>query len=339
MQYGAVVRWALPTLLRTLGSALTLTAALLLASLPAFAAGDPFADEVVAFTPGAHAGFGTEPMVLGPPMGGGALQGSMDTLSLGDGGSIVVRFDPPAICDRPGPDFIVFENAFHAGSESGPVFAEVGIVAVSEDGTHFVGFPYDAETFAGLAGKTPVYSNPTNGIDPTDPAVAGGDAFDLATVGLASIKYVRITDPGDTIADPGNRVVPGISGGFDLDAIAAIHTCEDAEATATPSPSPAPTTPLPVTPTETVQPTATPTWPLSTPTPSATVSATNTSIATFTPRSGDVDGDGKVDGHDLSAVIDAIFDAPLSIVADANHDGVIAAADCVKVMSAIGGAN
>ena len=51
-------------------------------------------------------------IVLGPPVGGGALAGSLDVVSLGFSGEIVLCFEPNAIVDGPGADFIVFENAF-----------------------------------------------------------------------------------------------------------------------------------------------------------------------------------------------------------------------------------
>ncbi|MBI3783984.1 MAG: hypothetical protein HY270_11345 [Deltaproteobacteria bacterium] len=267
-------------------------------SCAAFAS-DPFADAVVSFTPGAHAGFGADKLpgiVLGPPHGGGAIQGSLDTLSLGDGGSIVLRFDPPVICDGPGDDFIVFENAFHAGTPDGPVFAEVGIVAVSQDGEHFVEFPYDPLTFAGLAGKSPVFSSPENGIDPTDPTVAGGDAFDLSQVGLRWVAFVRITDPGSSIADSGSRVPPGDSGGFDLDAMAAVHTCD----VGNPTPTAEPTFPL--------SPTAAPP-----PTPSATPTATpavdldTLAAAIFgDARGDDANGDARISAADMTAAVSPV---------------------------------
>jgi len=190
--------------------------------------------------PGTHAGFGADKLpgiVLGPPVGGGDLQGSLDVLSLGDGGSITLAFRDNIICDGPGVDFTVFENPFHIGSVDGPIFIEVGIVAVSQDGVNFVTFPYNPVTFAGLAGLTPVYSNPDNGIDPTDPTVSGGDHFDLADVGLTWAAYVRITDPGDAIPDSGSHVPPGNSGGFDLDAIAAVHSCPPLGPTPTATPA------------------------------------------------------------------------------------------------------
>lgn len=224
--------------------------ALLLLLASAAVAQDPFADAVVSFTPGAGSGFGAEllpDVVLGPPRGGGAVQQSLDVVSLGNDGVITVRFDLPVICDGRGADFTVFENAFHVNTPSGPVFEEFGIVAVSQDGVDFVELPYDAISHGGLAGRVPVLSDPDNGIDPLQPAESGGDSFDLATVGLAWVAYVRITDPGAAIPDPGNRIPPGDKGGFDLDAVAALHACDPAgAATPTPTLTPLPTaTPLP----------------------------------------------------------------------------------------------
>jgi hypothetical protein len=56
------------------------------------------------------------------------------------------------------------------------------------------------------------------------PAGAGGDAFDLADVGLAAARFVRIT------ASP--TLAPGLQGlsGFDLDALAAVHSFDVADA-------------------------------------------------------------------------------------------------------------
>ena len=49
---------------------------------------------------------------------------------------------------------------------------------------------------------------------PFDVATAGGDAFDLADVGLAEARYVRITDRGD---------LGGLAGVFDLDAVGIVN--------------------------------------------------------------------------------------------------------------------
>ena len=323
---------------------------------PSARAQDPFADFVVSFTPGTGAGFGTEQLVLGPPQGGGELQGSLDVLSLGNGGVIVLGFDPPVICDGPGADLTVFENPFHSGTPDGPIFAEYGIVAVSQDGVNFVTFPYDPVTHVGLAGQNPVLSNPDNGISPLDPSVSGGDQFDLADVRLTWAKYVRITDPGATIDDPGNHVPPGTQAGFDLDALAALHACDpSALASATPTPTPTPSDAASPMPTVTAMPEqGTPTAP---PTSSTVAPATPTASATSSPEvtatatavavlPGDVDGNRVVNAADLRQLIDELFDGDgdraddvgggavhSTAGADVNGDGRITAADLSALLS------
>ena len=191
------------------------------------AAADPCLDDVVTYTKGQNGGFGEELMpnvVLGAPYGLGLSAGSLDVFSLGNDGSITVAFVDNAIVDGPGPDFTVFENPFNSPGLG--IFTEVGIVEASEDGQTFKAFPH-GQDLSGLAGRTPVYSNAdTNELDPRDPAVSGGDQFDLATIGLARARYVRITDAGASIDDVGNHFPtpgPGKSG-FDLEAIVAIHS-------------------------------------------------------------------------------------------------------------------
>jgi hypothetical protein len=196
---------------------------------PREAMATPCADSVASYAAGTNGGFQSDLLpgiATGPPFGGGQFQGALDVVSLGDNGSITLSFDDNRIVDGPGVDFRVFENPF-VNTANGPVFVEAGIVSASSDGVNFVPFPYDASTFAGLAGVTPVYSTPTNGIDPRTPQ-AGGDGFDLATIGLASARFVRIQDPGATVADPGNVFpVPGPGkSGFDLDAIVAVNSQE-----------------------------------------------------------------------------------------------------------------
>ena len=183
---------------------------------------DPFADEVVDYQPGAFAGFGQErfpEIVLGPPVGEGAQAGSLDVLSLGDKGSIVLAFRDVVAIDGPGVDLLVFENPFVG-------WYEYGVVAASEDGEQWHEFACtvdeDSGQAQGCAGSNPVLSRPENGIDPTDPESAGGDGFDLADVGLSSARYVRITDTG-------TNGYAGVSGGFDLDAVAVVHAGETAQ--------------------------------------------------------------------------------------------------------------
>ncbi|RMG98160.1 MAG: cell surface protein [Deltaproteobacteria bacterium] len=194
---------------------------------------DPFADCVARFEPAAGVSFGHDALpdvVLGPPVGGGAAGGGMDVASLGCGGRIVLAFDGEGIVDGPGPDFIVFENPFVIG-EGPETFTEPGEVAVSADGRTFHTFPCTPSgdgTFPpeGCAGVTPVFAGPdAPQIDPTDPTAAGGDAFDLADVGLSSARYVRIVDR--TAEHYGDETwCGGAAGGFDLDAIASVHATE-----------------------------------------------------------------------------------------------------------------
>jgi hypothetical protein len=154
-------------------------------------------------------------IVLGPPRGAGDMRGGTDVVSLGRGGRICLEMGQ-RIVDGPGDDFIVFENPFIiAGTPN--TFYELGEVSVSEDGQRFVTFVCErAAPFRGCAGVTPVYANPMNGLDPRDPRYAGGDAFDLATVGLRSALIVCVRDLETHPLSPP-------SSGFDLDAIAAVH--------------------------------------------------------------------------------------------------------------------
>ncbi|MEM1024800.1 MAG: cell surface protein [Myxococcota bacterium] len=168
----------------------------------------PYADRLVDFVPGAFAGFGRDELpdvVLGPP------GGTFDVLSLGVGGSVTVGFDFE-IVDEPGPDFVVFENAFLI--DGGPLsFSEPGRVEVSLDGESFASFSCTPEApFIGCAGVTPT-GDAT--LDALDPMSAGGDAFDLAVLGLEAIRYVRLVDNSTT--------GEGITAGFDLDAVGAFH--------------------------------------------------------------------------------------------------------------------
>ena len=172
--------------------------------------GDPFADVVVSYTPGEGAGFGKDEfpeIVLGPPLGGGASAGSLDVLSLGTGGEIILEFTDRMLMDGPGVDLLIFENPF-------PGWFEPALVAVSEDGEtwHEWSCDTEAEGLPGCAGFEPVLSHPDNCIDATDPTVSGGDAFDLADLGIETARYVRIRD------------LVGVGGdSFDLDAVAVVN--------------------------------------------------------------------------------------------------------------------
>jgi len=187
-------------------------------------------------------------IVLGPPGDSLPTQGSTTVASLGNGGLAVVEWTDIVIEDRPGPDFVIFENAFWVGfvpgspGEDFQVFVEPGVVSVSADGRSWYEFPYDAQALAdavgrnadralwtrlrGLAGVTPTFAG--DWTVPDDPGTwdpagtggvsgAGGDAFDLADVGLSEARFVRIVDGGTL------NGAPGPAEGFDLDAVVVLH--------------------------------------------------------------------------------------------------------------------
>jgi hypothetical protein len=223
--------------------------ALLLVAVARLAAADPYLDAVVSSAVGQGGGGRAADLpgvVLGPPRGGGAFTGSLDTFSLGLGGQIVVAFSDNVVVDRPGPDLTVFENAFlPTGTTTLEPFAEPGTVAVSADGVTWATFPcaFDQPPFfPGCAGTYPVFANaddpaspspltpsgaplaslvgvPIDAFDP--PAGSGGDTFDLAEVGLAAIRFVRIDAGLDRFGFAGLA-------GFDLDAIAGLSSVETA---------------------------------------------------------------------------------------------------------------
>jgi len=220
---------------RSLPAAVTVAAALAAASLgctEASGGADPAmacqadaeptrtASCVEAFTPGDGAGWGMDEfpdIVYGEPRGGGLAAGSLDVLSLGKSGEIVLGFGGNAIVDGDGVDLLVFENAFYVGGDPDKIFKELGEVSVSEDGSTWVPFPChsDAAPYDGCAGWHPVLANPDEGISAFDPAVAGGDPFDLADVGLSRARFVRIKDISNFGATD--------NAGFDLDAVAIVH--------------------------------------------------------------------------------------------------------------------
>ena len=146
-------------------------------------------------------------LLLGPPV----ANNPSAVVSLGNGGWVVLGFAGNAIVDGPGADFTVFENPL-------PSFKELATVAVSDDAEHWVEFPcsaaQDATDFGFCAGVGVVYSSPSNGIDPLDPKVSGGDHYDLADIGVSHARFVRITDRAD---------LTGSAGVFDLDALAILH--------------------------------------------------------------------------------------------------------------------
>jgi hypothetical protein len=227
-----------------------------------------FGSRVVRYSPGVgNALFPDPSQALGGPTGRGYSNGSLDVVTLGVQGELVLGFSGGQyLADGPGADLIVSENAFGSAAAR---FAELVKVAVSSNGTDFAFFPcwcgiteavpgystIDSNLVSGFAGVTPVFANTGgppygNTIDPFNPAVAGGDAFDLSSlandplvtagkVNLASIRYVLMKDVwgdgltqkdsyGNWIFDPTGTMDPPYNDATsaDIDAISIIsgHT-------------------------------------------------------------------------------------------------------------------
>lgn len=172
-----------------------------------------------------------------------------EVVSIGMGGSLVVMFDHIVTDDPANPfgiDLLLFGNAFCSDSNSpagvvGSVYGEGGTVSVSLDGIAWTQVPGVAADgpcpTLGYTDVTPYSTTPgtalTDFTKPVNPALAlgmvgmdwptliaaydgsgGGAGIDLAALGLAGIRYVRIDGPGifgvspeiDAIAD----VAPGV---------------------------------------------------------------------------------------------------------------------------------
>ncbi|MCC6953338.1 MAG: putative Ig domain-containing protein [Deltaproteobacteria bacterium] len=229
---------------------------------------DPFVDAVANFQPLDKNCFGCNRVpaaLLGPPSGGGESTGSTDVVSIGArvnsdssgsapyGGTVTLEFTNNIIVDGPGADFTVFENAFRPlGTDT--YFVEPATVEVSVDGVRFYRFPFDfvphydskgqlnlTNPFSypfGLAGVRPVYST-QNIPAATNPALSGGDPFDLADLPGRPVRwarFVRLTSTGDNwLTDLQGEAVrhsnstptwsaSGVgNSGFDLDAVAAVN--------------------------------------------------------------------------------------------------------------------
>ena len=67
---------------------------------------------------------------------------------------------------------------------------------------------------------TPTEKYDARAVVPLDPAVTGGDGFDLAEVGLERARFVRIRDASGMGAPP--------TTGFDLDAVGIVSAERDA---------------------------------------------------------------------------------------------------------------
>lgn len=171
----------------------------------------------------------------------GVPQGTYGVTCLGDGGRATVTFASP-ICNRPGPDFAVFENGFANAQNTDMWFLELGFVEVSSDGENFFRFPaismVQTETQVGgmgcidpaqihnLASKYgAMYGTPFD-LDevPDDPLLDKNNITHVRiidVIGNIDPEYCTYDSQGHPVNDP--WPTPFASCGMDLDAVGVIH--------------------------------------------------------------------------------------------------------------------
>ena len=174
----------------------------------------------------------------------GAPQGTMGVTCLGDGGMATVTFASP-ICNRPGPDFAVFENGFENAQAAGMYFLELGFVEVSSDGENFFRFPaismvqtetqiggmgcIDPQQIHNFASKyEAMYGTPFELDDiPDNPLLDKNNITHVRVVdviGNIDPAYCTYDSQGHPVNDP--WPTPFASCGMDLDAVGVIHDIE-----------------------------------------------------------------------------------------------------------------
>ena len=181
------------------------------------------------------ASFGKEALALGVP------GGTMDVISLGDGGSATLTFASP-ICNGEGPDFAVFENGLVNAQDTTICFLEIAFVEVSSDGENFFRFPaitkmqdtVQLDGFAcmhaclihNFAGKyQAMYGTPFDLDEVADNALLDKNKIThvriIDVVGTIDPEYATQDSEGHKVNDP--WPTPFGSSGFDLDAVGVIH--------------------------------------------------------------------------------------------------------------------
>ncbi|HVT09441.1 MAG TPA: hypothetical protein VHO67_18400 [Polyangia bacterium] len=159
---------------------------------------------------------------------------TLAVVSIGNGGSITLTFDPP-IADGAGWDFAVYENGF-----ANDIYLELAFVEVSSDGTHFARFDSAFQTAVAPGGNSSGVASQIGGLAGAY-MVGYGTPFDLAairnsplvrngTVDVTSVRFVRLVDvvgDGATLDSFGRPIIDplssGPSAGFDLDGIAVLN--------------------------------------------------------------------------------------------------------------------
>ncbi len=168
------------------------------------------------------------------------------TVSLGDGGEIIVSFQNP-IRNGVGPDFAVFENGFFSPpTQNILIYLELAFVEVSSDGENFFRFPsvsnqqtetqvtsfqsVDYRLYENLAGIFPVFWGVAFDLDDL---ILNPD--DIPLLDFENIYFVKIIDvvgsinPNIASYDSRGNIInesyptPFSTGGFDLDAVSVIN--------------------------------------------------------------------------------------------------------------------
>lgn len=220
--------------------------------------GDDVMADLVIEAPGASAGsFGDPARATNGVRGAGLHAGSLDVYSLDyrDRRSLTLGFSGRVLVDGPGPDLAVFENGFREADRDA-YFMDPIVVEVSDDAERWLAFPHDyvvdggvtgetryaprPEAWRGFAGLRPVLLHAeTNSVDPFDTEHAGGDTFDLATLGTGAgdgeaeralaaqlreggVRYVRLTSAAVLTNPDTGAPYPRdpVSDGADVDGVA-----------------------------------------------------------------------------------------------------------------------
>lgn len=148
------------------------------------------------------------------------------TVSLGFGGSITLKLSHNnEIIDRPGADFVLYENPIsiqtydiETNSIINLVHNEYAKVGVSEDGRNYHWFYCDpqADQLLGCAGVALTSM--------------GGDRFDLRELGVNHIRYIKIVDletrRGTSLQTASPQQQDLNTEGFDLDGMQILHFSE-----------------------------------------------------------------------------------------------------------------
>lgn len=171
----------------------------------------------------------------------GVPQGTYGVTCLGDGGMATVTFESP-ICNRPGPDFAVFENGFANAGNTDMWFLELGFVEVSSDGVNFFRFPaityvqtdtqlggmacIDPAQIHNFASKYGAFYGTPFDLDevPDDPLLDKENITHVRiidVIGNIDPEYCTYDSQGHPVNDP--WPTPFASCGMDLDAVGVIH--------------------------------------------------------------------------------------------------------------------